>query len=115
MRPNSVIPVSSCDDKPDHDFVQGVTLRAYAIEDGAIIRTVIPARTGNPAATFELRRSGRVVTVTLDGQAPGWRLLLVGETVESTADASLERVEHGALVTPELGSGSVSVTLSTAM
>jgi alpha-D-xyloside xylohydrolase len=115
VRPNSVIAVGERDDRPEYDYAHGVTLRAFAIEDGALIRTVVPALTGKPAATFELRRDGRVVTVMLDGLAPGWRLLLVGEAVESVAGGSVERTEQGALVTPALGGGSVSVTLSSSV
>lgn len=65
-RPNSVIAVGAHTDKPDYNWHEGVTLKAYEIEDGAQIRVEIPnhLNTAELAAAFTVTRTGNTVTAT---------------------------------------------------
>jgi hypothetical protein len=92
--------MGECETRAHYDFPTGVTLRAYAIEDGARVRVAVPSQDGGPGSAFEVRRKGRQVTVTPHAAAPGWRLLLVGETVESVKGGTIEATAEGALVLP---------------
>jgi alpha-D-xyloside xylohydrolase len=114
VRPNSVVPIGECEARADYDYPRGVTLRAYAIEDGARVKVAVPERDGGPGSTFELRREGRQVTVMPHTAAPGWRLLLVGETVESVSGGTIEATAEGSLVMPETSDATLSVTLRAA-
>ena len=114
VRPNSVLPVGECDTRADYGYPRGVTLRAYAIEDGARVRVAIPEQDGGPGSTFELRREGGQVTVTPHAAAPGWRLLLVGEIVESASGGTIEATAEGSLVMPASSDAPVSVILRAA-
>lgn len=46
VRPNTVIAVGRADNRPDHDYAEGVTLQLYALDDGATCTAVIPTLTG---------------------------------------------------------------------
>jgi alpha-D-xyloside xylohydrolase len=111
VRPGSVIPIGECDTTADYDYPRGVTLRAYAIEDGAQVRVSVPSRDGRPGSAFELRRDGGRVTLTPDGAAAGWRLLLVGDTVDPLSGCTVEATAEGSLVLPTSPEASVVVTL----
>ncbi|HEX7431474.1 MAG TPA: alpha-xylosidase [Candidatus Limnocylindrales bacterium] len=111
VRPNSVLPIGDCEARADYDYPRGVTLRAYAIEDGAQVRVSVPAQDGGPGSIFELRREGRQVTVTPHAAEAGWRLLLVGETVESVTGGANQATAEGSLVLPASPDAIVAVTL----
>ena len=114
VRPNSVLPIGDCEARADYDYPRGVTLRAYAIEDGAQLRVSVPAQDGGPGSIFELRREDGQVTVTPHAAAPGWRLLLVGETVASVSGGTIEATAEGSLVLPASPDAIVAVTLCAA-
>jgi len=114
VRPNSVLPIGECEARADYDYPRGVTLRAYAIEDGARLRVAVPSQDGGPGSTFEFRREGGQVTVTPHAAAPGWRVLLVGETVESASGGTIEAAADGSLVLPASPDATVALTLRAA-
>ncbi len=77
VRPASVLPVGSRDDRPDYPYDEDVTLRAYEFPDGGQATVTVPWRTGEVAAVFEVAREGDTLTAArLQGAAP-WRLASV--------------------------------------
>ncbi|HEY7484077.1 MAG TPA: alpha-xylosidase [Streptosporangiaceae bacterium] len=99
VRPGSVVPVGAVDDRPDYDYADGVTLRAYEIADGARVTTVIPGVTGDTAATFVTSRENSVVRVEAAGTPPTWSFMLVGiPSISSIEGGTATRCEHGAIV-----------------
>ena len=111
VRPNTVLPMGECEAKADYDYPRGVTLRAYAIDDGALVKVAVPSQDGRPGSIFELRRKGTQVTLTPHAAAEGWRLLLVGETVESVSGGRIETTADGSLVEPLSSDATVKLTL----
>jgi alpha-D-xyloside xylohydrolase len=111
VRPNTVLPVGADVARADYDFRRGVTLRAYSIRDGARVTVTVPGPDGGSGSTFELRRKGAEVTMTAHAAEPGWRLLLVGETVEPLNGCAVEATEEGSLAAPAAPDGSVVVNL----
>jgi alpha-D-xyloside xylohydrolase len=78
VRPGSVLPVGSRDDRPDYQYDDDVTLRAYEFPDGGRATVTVPDLTGEVAGAFEVTRDGRMLTASrLQGTAP-WRLLVMG-------------------------------------
>jgi alpha-D-xyloside xylohydrolase len=101
VRPNSVIAVGGCEDRPDYDYGDGVTLQVYELADGGRATAVVPSVTGDVDATFEVRREARAVTVERQRAAKQWRLLLVGvASVASVEGGVAESTQKGTLVTP---------------
>jgi alpha-D-xyloside xylohydrolase len=105
VRPGSVLAWGMSDDRPDYDYTAGVTLRAYELTDGDTVATVVPALDGRPAASFVTRCADGQVSVTADGNAPGWRVLLIGATDVADLDGGTpEVVREGVMLTPADGS-----------
>jgi alpha-D-xyloside xylohydrolase len=114
VRPNSVLPIGAYEARADYDYPRGVTLRAYGIEDGARVSVAVPTQDGGPGSTFEFHRDGGHVTVTPHAAAAGWRVLFVGETVESATGGTVEAAADGGLVLPTSIDGTVTLTLRAA-
>ena len=72
VRPGSVLPIGSRDDRPDYRYDDDVTLRVYDFPDGGRTTVTVPGPTGEVAAAFEVTRDARTLTATrLQGTAPG--------------------------------------------
>ncbi|KNE83099.1 MULTISPECIES: alpha-xylosidase [Streptomyces] len=82
VRPGAVLPLGAVDDRPDYDWADGVTLRAYGLADGAEVTVRVP-----PEAEYTVRRKGEDVRVTARGtEGRPWHLV---------TDGSGEDVRHG--------------------
>jgi alpha-D-xyloside xylohydrolase len=66
VRPGAVVPVGSHDDRPDYDYLDGLTLLTNRPGTGVAVR--VPDLFGATAATFTVAEGGRV-----DGPGTGWR------------------------------------------
>ena len=112
VRPNSVIAVGGRDDKPDYDYTEGTTYQVYALEDGQSVTTIVPNLSGSPALQVVTERQGEQITVSVEGDAKGWQVLLVGIfSVASVTGGSSKSSEQGMRIQPEEGAKSVKVRL----
>jgi alpha-D-xyloside xylohydrolase len=101
VRPNSVIAVGACDDRPDYDYGAGVTLQVYEMADGGRATAVIPSVSGGVDATFEVGRRGDTITIERQGTARRWQVLLVNVTsVGSVEGGTAGESPQGVLVQP---------------
>ena len=105
VRPGSVLPVGSRDDRPDYLYDDDITLRAYEFPDGGRATVTVPGLTGEVAAAFEVARDGRTLTATRLRGATPWRLLVMGLPAVSA-------VSGGAPVSSPNGTG-ISVSADT--
>ncbi len=78
VRPNSIIPMGSRDDRPDYDYADGVTLQVYELAEGPHPPLKMRALDGTVAVTFEVARAGNRIDILRQGRAGDWQLLLVG-------------------------------------
>jgi alpha-D-xyloside xylohydrolase len=112
VRPNTVIAVGSCEDRPDYDYGDGVTLRVYELADGERATAVIPSVAGDVDATFEVRRAGDEIAVERQGASKPWRLLLVGvESVASVKGGTVKSSPEGVMVTPAKDADRLKISL----
>ncbi|MWJ40258.1 alpha-xylosidase [Clavibacter michiganensis subsp. michiganensis] len=77
VREGAVIPVGGRDDRPDHDYLAGLTLHVFPGPDGARDVTVTDARTAE-ATTYRVERRGGFVEVTPPAGVPEPRVVLRG-------------------------------------
>ena len=77
VRPGTVLARGSVDDRPEYAWADGVTLHLYEIPEGHDSVTVVAGGTGEPA-TFRVRRSDGVLTVTSDDAAGEWAAVVDG-------------------------------------
>jgi len=78
VRPGAVLPVGNRTDRPDYDYLDGITLQLYEPAEGAT--TVAVGDT-----TFTVTRDGATVRVERDGAALPWRVELAGTLAELAA------------------------------
>ncbi len=109
-RPNSVIPVGANEQKPDYDYISGVTLHVFELEDGADLKVPLPAVTGETALVAQVRRSGREVIVEMPDSPGPWSVLLRGCPAAQPLDGSeIKPGELGVLVRPAEGAQVIKV------
>jgi alpha-D-xyloside xylohydrolase len=108
-RPGSVLALGAVEDRPDYDYVDGVTLHLHRLADGADVTTIVPDPSGATAATFRTTRRGDAVTVETDATAD-WQVLLVGEVAAEVDGGEATDEEQGVLVRG--ARGTVRVTLA---
>lgn len=46
VRPGTVLPVGDCDTRPDYDYTQNLTLKAYELKDGESVKVSVPSSDG---------------------------------------------------------------------
>ena len=71
VRPGAVLPVSGRDDRPDYDYLDGLTLLTNRPDAATVVH--VPDLTGATAATFTVTADGGI-----DGPAGGWRHVELG-------------------------------------
>ncbi|MGA4987018.1 alpha-xylosidase [Nonomuraea bangladeshensis] len=92
VRPGAVLPVGAREDRPDYDYADGVTLRAYRLADGDHRTVTVPTVDGGVGAVFEVSRDGeRVRARRVEGAATSWNLLAGG--ARATAGPDIDEIE----------------------
>ena len=77
VRPGAVIPVGAVDDRPDYDYADGVTLRAYGLERGA--QVTVPSA----SVIFTVVREGDTLRASCSDPAAPWGLAAAGHEVRA--------------------------------
>lgn len=67
IRPNSILPLGNNDQKPDYDYVDGVTLVVSAFDEGAETTVEIPDLKGETAMTVTAKRVGEEIHLHVEG------------------------------------------------
>lgn len=79
VRPNSILAIGSCYDKPDYDFAEGVTFYLSEFEDGASAEIFVTDVNGNKVRRVNALREGDTITVTVDGGSDNWDCKLLAK------------------------------------
>jgi alpha-D-xyloside xylohydrolase len=113
VRPNTALVIGDCEDRPDYAYDTSFTLRLYQIEDGSLIKTIIPTLQGEVAVTFTVERQGNAITVVWKGNPRQWRILLVGiKSLASVTGGNVQTTDEGTLITPPEDTTTVQIALS---
>ncbi len=111
-RPNSVIPFGAVDDRPDYEYVEGVTFHVFGLEDGATASAVVPTLNGEVAMRLTASRQGEVITVEAEGASDAWSVLLRSiDHVASVSDGDAETEALGVRLVPNDNVDTMVVTL----
>jgi len=77
VAPNTVLPWGADSQRPDYDYANGVTLRVFALDDGATAAFEVAASEGHIAARGHVQRNGSRYTATVvEGALRNWSLQL---------------------------------------
>ncbi|MGV8977708.1 MAG: alpha-xylosidase [Cellulomonas sp.] len=92
VRPGTVLPVGARTDRPDYDYVDGVTLELFELPDGHRSVTTVPRPGGTEGATFTVAREGDRIRVDASGTTGPWSVRVTGGA-EARAGAGQVSVE----------------------
>lgn len=110
VRPNTILPTGAHDDRPDYNFVEGVTLEVYELADGEKIVDV-PTGNGEETIRFVVSRQGNQFTGRCEGEVSGWKMLLVGLSGAFTVEGgTAEETPRGVMASAQDGSRSLTIT-----
>jgi len=113
VRPNAVIPVGANEGRPDYRYAEDVTYHVFALDEGAVATTRVPALDGRIETTVEVRRVGSRIEVSVRGASKPWSVLLRGiEGVGLATGGTAQPDALGTRVVPDAGTRSVTVRLS---
>ena len=70
VRPGTVLPLGAVDSKPDYDYLDGLELHVYQLEEGETRVVTIPDLKGNLAATFTVTMVNGEAKVETDSTKP---------------------------------------------
>ncbi|MEU6539337.1 alpha-xylosidase [Streptomyces sp. NPDC047000] len=87
VRPGAVIPVGAVEDRPDYDFADGVTLRAFGLERGA--QVTVPV--GD--VVFTVVREGDTLRASCSDPSKPWALAAGERTARAAAGTGFLTVE----------------------
>ena len=108
-RPNSIIPLGKCNDRPDYDYADGVTLQVYELAEGSHTPVVIRSMTGVVDVTFDVARSGKTITILRQGNAKPWQVLLVGVHAATVEGGASESTPQGVLIKADAGKIKITI------
>jgi alpha-D-xyloside xylohydrolase len=93
VRPNSVIPAGSVDDRPDYDYADGVTLNVFEISN----KTAHVYNTrGEVELSVKVERKGNEIHVeVLKDSGKPWKLLFWNRRLEAVKGAETRELEKG--------------------
>lgn len=80
IRPNTILPMGNNDQRPDYNYVDGLTLVLSEFEDGAMAKTEIPDLQGNTVMKVFAERQGDEIVVTVEGGNGNWTIKNLGST-----------------------------------
>lgn len=101
VRPNSLLAVGAQNNRPDYDYPTDVTIELYQLEENGSASAEIHNQKGETAFAVQASRKGTAIQVTTKGQAPGWKLLLVGiQTIGPLSGASSMAGDRGITINP---------------
>jgi len=83
VKEGSFIAIGACDDGPEYDYAQDVTLRLFALKDGAAAETAVCDGKGREVLYARAVRRGATVHVEVDAEKP-CTVEICRETGEST-------------------------------
>ncbi|MDE6739605.1 MAG: alpha-xylosidase [Lachnospiraceae bacterium] len=101
VRPNSIVTIGSCDDKPDYDYADGAELRIYALTDGQKAETTVYGMAQNAELNVSVMKDGAQITIAAEniGKKP-YTVRLVNVQAASADGAAMEVVGNDTVLTP---------------
>lgn len=79
VRPNTILAVGGCDNRPDYNYSDGVTFYLSVFEDGANGRTSVTDLDGNIVMTAKARREGDAIFLHVEGGNGNWSYEPLGD------------------------------------
>ena len=78
VRENTILVLGSHDDRPDYDYEENPEIRIFGLRDGATASADVVSQTGEHKFTITATRSGKTVTVHIEGEHGKIRIGIAG-------------------------------------
>lgn len=82
VRENSLVAVGARDDRPDYDYADNVTIKAYELKEGKETSTVVFSMDGSEETKVSVLKTDGYVHICVESEKP-CRILFVGEHFEA--------------------------------
>ncbi len=92
VRPNTILPMGSCKDRPDYDYARDVVFCLSCFEDGVCAEIEIPNLRGETVMRADAVRQGNQIILSVTG-GTNWSCRLLGKP-----EADIQREEHQAII-----------------
>ncbi|MED4163479.1 alpha-xylosidase [Halalkalibacterium halodurans] len=96
VRPNSIVPIGSVDDRPDYDYTDNVAFHVFALENYAT--TSIYTVEGEEALTLSATRSTTTVTFDISDGSKPWTVHLHDVTEVSSVEGADFEISDGSVI-----------------
>jgi len=112
VRPNTLLALGSNDQKPDYDYSQQTEFHLFELEDDAVAESTITDLNGKKVFSLSAARNGNTITLTCEGDAPGWTICLrnIAQISGFSQGTSATQVQ-GVVLTPVTGCKKYVITL----
>ena len=112
VRPNTVIPVGINDQKPDYDYLEGVTFHVFELQPEASFTVRVPKLDGSEAMNLSVSRQGQKITLQASTLARPWSVLLRNiQQANSVTGGEILEHPQGILIEADIWTGQVVVEL----
>ena len=105
VRPNTILPMGACDERPDYDYAEGVIFQIYQLEIGAAATGVIASIDGSGSRALSAARAEDGLTLELTGSHDGpWSVQLIGIADAKSVEGGTFRTDpKGMVILPDKG------------
>lgn len=100
MKENSLIAVGADTTKPDYDYAQNVTVKAYCLKEGQETSTVVYGMNKNVETTVSVKKESGKIYIHVETEK-NCKVVLVDERVENTEGAAWEMQDGNCVVSFE--------------
>ena len=100
VRENTLLPLGINEERPDYDYVQGLSLHLYQLSDGQKAPVRVPNLEGEERFSASARRTGCRIELAVSEVTPGLRFVLHDVEVKNVQGGTFERVGNGVIVIP---------------
>lgn len=98
VKENSLIAVGNVKGRPDYDYADGVTVKAYTLLDGREAETVVYGMNQRKETTVAVKKENNIIHISVQAEKP-CRVVLVHEKVKAVEGAEWEMQEEGCAIT----------------
>ncbi len=113
VRPNTLLPTGANDQRPDYDFMDGLTVEAFELGGGAPISQIIFNLDGAPVVSINAHRDGQAADINVSGTLRGktWSVLMRGmPDLKSVSGGSIQQETLGTRILPEPGNYNIRIS-----
>ncbi|HEX3043279.1 MAG TPA: alpha-xylosidase [Bacillota bacterium] len=112
VRPGSIIPVGSRNDRPDYDYTDGVSFHVFELQENSSATTVVCNTEGRIDLEITLKRTLQNIQVEVRGGEKPWSIYLRGiSSIKSVTGGAFQLESLGVRVTPRNGSRQLEMSL----